>query len=131
MIDIAAETLLSMAEVAKLMPRRRRGRPCSLATIYRWSSPPGCRGIVLETAVIGGGRVTSREALQRFADALTRRRPGRASRSAAAAQETASQHPRLRKNDLRKRVWPGGPSPNKKSRGRGRSPARGESHTPP
>jgi len=76
MIDLSSENLLSMAEAARLMPRRRRGRPCSIATLYRWSNPPGVKGIVLETADLGGGRITSREALQRFADALTSLRVG-------------------------------------------------------
>ena len=128
MIDVVAETLLSMADVARLMPKRRRGRPCSLATIYRWSSPPGCRGIVLETAVIGGGRVTSREALQRFADALTLCAEGETPAPPPPAKKRQAAITR-RKSDWPMPAWPSDYNPHKKSRGQGRSPMRRQRFT--
>jgi hypothetical protein len=70
MIDSTTETLISLAEAAKAVPRRRRGRKTHLSTIYRWATI-GVRGVVLETLQCGGSRVTSREAMQRFFERLS------------------------------------------------------------
>src|SRR5262249_18837103 len=70
MIDSTTETLISLADAAKTVPRRRRGRKTHLSTIYRWATV-GVRGIVLETLQCGGSRVTSREAMQRFFERLS------------------------------------------------------------
>ena len=70
MIDSTTETLISLTEAAKTVPRRRRGRKTHLSTIYRWATV-GVRGVVLETLQCGGSRVTSREALQRFFERLS------------------------------------------------------------
>jgi hypothetical protein len=70
MIDSTTETLISLTEAAKTVPRRRRGRKTHLSTLYRWATI-GVRGIVLETLQCGGSRVTSREALQRFFETLS------------------------------------------------------------
>jgi hypothetical protein len=74
MIDVAAETILTLAEAAERLPRRRHGRPTHVSTLYRWTVS-GCRGVVLEHTQIGATRATSLEALQRFFDRLTSR-PG-------------------------------------------------------
>ena len=70
MIDSTSETLISLSEAAKAVPRRRKGRKTHLSTIYRWATV-GVRGVVLETLQCGGSRVTSREALQRFFERLS------------------------------------------------------------
>jgi hypothetical protein len=70
MIEISAETLLTMAQATRLRPLGRLGRPTHPSTIYRWISR-GVRGIRLESIRLGGTTYTSREALQRFADRLT------------------------------------------------------------
>ena len=70
MIDLSTESLLSMAQAARLRPLSRRGRPTHPSTIYRWIAR-GLRGHRLEGIRLGGSLYTSREALQRFADALT------------------------------------------------------------
>lgn len=69
MIDPFSEQLVTLAEAAGLLPRRRRGRKPAVQTLYRWASH-GVRGVCLETIQIGGTRCTSREALQRFFAAL-------------------------------------------------------------
>src|SRR3954447_13983605 len=66
----ASESLLTLAQAADELPRRRRGRKTHVSTIYRWTVS-GCRGVILESIQIGGTRCTSREALQRFFDRLT------------------------------------------------------------
>jgi hypothetical protein len=68
-IDIAHEKLLTFAQAAAILPRRRAGRKTHVSTLHRWSSR-GVKGIVLETLQVGGGSCTSREALQRFFDRL-------------------------------------------------------------
>jgi hypothetical protein len=70
MIDTTKETILTLAEAAKRLPRRRRGRKTHVSTLYRWTGS-GCRGVVLEHIQIGATRATSEEALQRFYDRLT------------------------------------------------------------
>ena len=64
------EEQISLAEAAKLLPRRRAGKRPNVATLYRWTNE-GCRGVQLEYMQVGATRCTSREALQRFFDALT------------------------------------------------------------
>lgn len=71
MIDSTAETILTLAEAARRLPHRRRGRKTSVSTLYRWTVS-GCRGVILEHIQIGGTRCTSTHALQRFFDRLTR-----------------------------------------------------------
>ena len=65
MIDIHTERIISFHDAAKSFP----GRP-NLSTLHRWRLA-GVRGVRLETLLIGGRRVTSAEALQRFAEATT------------------------------------------------------------
>src|SRR4051794_33153890 len=81
MIDSTLETLISLADAAKAVPRRRRGRKTHLSTLYRWATV-GVHGVVLETLQCGGSRVTSREALQRFYESLSQ--PARAGADAGA-----------------------------------------------
>ena len=69
-IDPNSETLVSLSQAGKHLPRRRAGKRPHISCLYRWSTA-GCRGVVLETIQIGGTRCTSREALHRFFDALT------------------------------------------------------------
>ncbi len=70
MIDTTIETVLSLAQAADNLPRRRRGRKTHISTLYRWATV-GCRGVILETIQIGATRCTSREALQRFFERLS------------------------------------------------------------
>ena len=65
MIDIHREKLLSFPEASASL----KGRP-NLSTLHRWRLP-GVRGVRLETLLLGGRRVTSAEALQRFVEATT------------------------------------------------------------
>jgi hypothetical protein len=65
MAGLPEETLVALADVPRLLPRRRGGKTPHVATAYRWSTR-GLRGIVLETIQVGGTRCTSREALARF-----------------------------------------------------------------
>jgi hypothetical protein len=64
-IDISSEALLSLNDAAKSLP----GRP-HISTLHRWRLR-GVRGIRLETALLGGRRFTSVEALERFSAAIT------------------------------------------------------------
>ena len=66
-IDVDSEQVVLLAEACRLLPTRP-----SLSAVWRWKSK-GVRGAKLETALIGGRRVTSVEALQRFVQATTER----------------------------------------------------------
>ena len=70
MIELSNEEVVPLAEAAEFLPRVRRGRKVSYSSLYRWAAS-GRRGVKLETIFVGGTRCTSREALQRFCDALT------------------------------------------------------------
>jgi hypothetical protein len=65
MIDLATETLMSLSAATHSLPDRPH-----VSTLHRWRTR-GIRGIRLETCLVGGRRVTSAEALQRFSAALT------------------------------------------------------------
>jgi hypothetical protein len=71
MIDSLIEHIIGMTLAAKESPPDRSGRRRHVSTLYRWSRD-GYRGVVLETIRIGRARYTSREALQRFYERLTR-----------------------------------------------------------
>ena len=68
MIDINEEQPIRLEDVANVIPSSRRGKSLSKAVIFRWASK-GANGVVLETIRIGGGRFTSRPAIQRFIEA--------------------------------------------------------------
>jgi hypothetical protein len=70
MIDPNKESLLSLCEAARHLPRRRAGKRPHVSCLYRWTTA-GCKGIILETIQVGGTRCTSREALARFFRRLT------------------------------------------------------------
>lgn len=70
MIDTITEQIITLAQVAEGLPRRKPGRKTHISTIYRWTTR-GCRGVILESIQIGATRVTSREALQRYCERLT------------------------------------------------------------
>ena len=68
--DLEAETVVSLSDATKHLPRRRRGKRPHLATLYRWSTN-GVRGVKLEVIRVGSTLCTSLEALQRFCDRCT------------------------------------------------------------
>jgi hypothetical protein len=79
-IDLTTESTLTLAQAARLLPPGRRGRPVSMSCVLRWvligtRTPSGDR-VRLEAVRLGGRWLTSREALQRYADVLTPRLDG-------------------------------------------------------
>jgi len=74
-IDPTSEETLSLAAAARLMPPTRNGRRCHLSTILRWilhgARAPNGTIVRLEACRIGSRWLTSRQALRRFAEALT------------------------------------------------------------
>ena len=65
MFDIHTENLIPVKDI----PRHAPGRP-HIATGWRWIKR-GCRGVRLETVLVGGRRFTSTEAIARFVEATT------------------------------------------------------------
>ena len=95
MLDFSAETTLSLAAAAKVIPPGRNGKCTHLSTILRWiisgvKNPSGMR-IRLEAVRMGSRWVTSWEALRRFSDRLTPKfedaPPAQVPRSPAARQK--------------------------------------------
>lgn len=69
MIDVINGDLISLAEAAKILPKRR-GKSVHLNTIHRWTRQ-GIRGVILETIRIGGSVYTTANAVQAFCDRLS------------------------------------------------------------
>jgi hypothetical protein len=94
MIDVTSEEILSLSQAAAELPRLRRGRKVALSTLHRWAKG-GCRGIRLETISIGSTACTSRQALARFFEAVTKRsasgHTGSGPHSPEPAQRTSAQ----------------------------------------
>lgn len=65
-----SENIVSLADAAKLLPRRRGGKRPHVSCVYRWTNS-GCKGIVLESTQVGATRCTSTEALERFFQRLS------------------------------------------------------------
>jgi hypothetical protein len=74
-IDIISDDTLTLAEACRLLPRGRNGARPHLSTILRWilDGAPAVGGerVRLAALRVGGKWVTSRAALQAFAEALT------------------------------------------------------------
>lgn len=74
-IDLTTEEPIPLTAAAKLIPPGRSGRRTHLSTLLRWinrgARGPGGTAIRLEAIRLGGRWLTSRAALQRFADRLT------------------------------------------------------------
>jgi len=90
-ILIGSEALIPLRQAARLLPKRRAGKPAHVATLYRWAQR-GLRGVRLETIQVGGTLCTTREALQRFFDRLSKDpEPETARERSSAARERAAQ----------------------------------------
>jgi hypothetical protein len=79
MFDLTSEQPISLAEAAALVPSSRGCERTATSTLFRWITV-GARarhgGIVkLDGMRLGGRWVTSREALQRFAERLSAESP--------------------------------------------------------
>jgi hypothetical protein len=88
-IDSRLEELISLADAARLLPARRRGKRPHISCLYRLTTV-GCRGVILESAMVGGTRCTSRKALARFISRLTALQGGRSSQSVAGTSDPGS-----------------------------------------
>lgn len=73
-IDIQNETLIAFRDLPDWC-KQHLGRRLSPSTLHRWRLR-GCRGVKLETILVGGTRTTSADALARFFDATTRAEDG-------------------------------------------------------
>jgi hypothetical protein len=89
MLDITQEAPLPLAAAARLVPAGRGGKKTHLSTLVRWITQgvrlPDGKVVRLEAVRLGSRWVTSREALQRFAEALTPQLDGQASEAATRA----------------------------------------------
>jgi hypothetical protein len=67
-MSLLAESVLSLADAAKLFPKIGNRQVCGSA-LRRWANV-GVRGLKLESVLIGGAFCTSAEAVDRFLKAL-------------------------------------------------------------
>ena len=72
-MDIIRESLIPFGVLAHEIPPSRGGRPVAVSTLHRWRLH-GSLGVKLEAVCIGGRWYCSREAFQRWCDAVTARR---------------------------------------------------------
>jgi hypothetical protein len=77
MIDLSKEQPFSLAAATAFVPPARNGKRTHLSTLLRWILT-GCKApsgevVRLEAVRLGGRWMTSREAIQRFAEKLTPR----------------------------------------------------------
>jgi hypothetical protein len=84
-IDLFSEDIVSFRDAAKKLPCKRQGKRPHVATLHRWCNA-GFNNVRLEYAMLGGTRVTSLQALQRFSDSLTAAAEGNRSASNVAAR---------------------------------------------
>jgi len=91
-VDLAHEELLTLAEAARALPRLRNERKVHVSTLYRWISR-GVRGVRLEAVRLGRTLVTSREALQRFAERLNAAHEPPAPATSSSGLEQAEREP--------------------------------------
>lgn len=71
MIDTTRENLVPLRCVPGRLPKRPNGKRIHISAVYRWTDS-GIRGVVLESIRVGGITFTSLEAIQRFAERLTK-----------------------------------------------------------
>lgn len=71
MIDIANEQLIPIRDVPRLLPPRSTGRRVHISAVYRWIAR-GVHSVRLASIKIGGTTYTSIEAIQAFAQHLSR-----------------------------------------------------------
>ena len=77
MIDTTQEQPLPLALLSREVTNRDGDRGINVSTMFRWIQR-GVKGVRLETVMIGGIRMSSREALARFFQATTRAANGEA-----------------------------------------------------
>jgi hypothetical protein len=71
MLSISDDNLIPLSQVPRLFPPRANGKTVHISAVYRWAQR-GVRGVRLETLKVGGTSYTSMDAVQRFAEELTR-----------------------------------------------------------
>lgn len=91
------DELITFAQAASEIPRRRRGKKTAVATLYRWSGQ-GCRGETLRYLQVGATRCTTRRWICEFFERLTK--PG----ASDAVEASQAQSPALRTPVARRRA---------------------------
>ena len=76
MIDLSVEEPLPLAILARTVTNHRGGKGLSACTLWRWATSANRFGIRLESVLIGGVRMSTSEALQRYFEANTRAADG-------------------------------------------------------
>jgi hypothetical protein len=69
-VSITEEDVMRLRELAKLAPRRRKGKKPAVSTLIRYGTV-GINGVRLELLKVGSVWCSSPQALQRFYDRVT------------------------------------------------------------
>jgi len=96
-IDITRDDLFTLADAARMFPKPGGGTVKPPA-VYRWATI-GCRGIVLETAPVGGKLYTTADCIREFSRRLCEARG--LNQDATACQGILSDADRAARDELR------------------------------
>jgi hypothetical protein len=89
--------LIKLADAARLPVLRAGGKPCSISTLYRWSSK-GVDGAVLRTVVTHRGRMTTPADVDAFIRARSLGQLKKSPQSVSDGSTSAAGQTALRKN---------------------------------
>jgi hypothetical protein len=87
-ISVASDQLVTLAQLAKRIPRRRNNKAVHPSTVHRWRRP-GIRGVRLECIRIGGAWHTTFRAFQEFCEHLSAEDPNCRPQETPVKNETA------------------------------------------
>lgn len=72
MLSLTTETPATLHQIAAMFPGHGDKEQISYHTVYTWATT-GVRGVVLETIMLGGKRLTTYQALDRFVQATNQK----------------------------------------------------------
>ena len=84
------QRLRKFSEIARVLPRTRKGKTVAVSTLHRWRSA-GCRGIFLEATRTPAGWCTTLAAVNRFFAAITKAEKSPQSHSATPERDEKHQ----------------------------------------
>ena len=100
----SGESMMTLAEAANYLPRNQHGKKITLRTLERWVRH-GHRGVKLEGLPLGAKIYTSKEAIQRFSNALAAKDSGSHPVVELAPKKPATKSHRQASASLAKAGW--------------------------
>ena len=100
----SGESMMTLAEATGYLPRNQHGKKITVRTLERWVRH-GHRGVKLEGLPLGAKIYTSKEAIQRFSNALAAKDSGTPSVAEAAPKKPSTKSHRQASASLAKAGW--------------------------